>query len=50
MLGAIGIGSESSCAACWTGNYPTLIAGGEDSIDPTDGERDDAFEVKTHAA
>jgi len=28
MLEAIGIGSESSCTACWTGKYPTLIANG----------------------
>ena len=26
MLEAIGIESESSCTACWTGKYPTLIA------------------------
>jgi amidophosphoribosyltransferase len=37
MLEAIGLDPASSCAACWTGNYPTLVAGGEDTIDPTDG-------------
>lgn len=26
MLQAIGIGQETSCTACWTGKYPTLIA------------------------
>jgi len=26
MLEAIGIETESSCTACWTGKYPTLIA------------------------
>ena len=26
MLEAIGIDTSSSCAACWTGKYPTLIA------------------------
>ena len=26
MLAAIDIGSESSCNACWSGKYPTLIA------------------------
>jgi len=28
MLEAIGIDSGSSCNACWTGKYPTLIANG----------------------
>lgn len=28
MLEAIGIDESSSCAACWTGKYPTLIANG----------------------
>ena len=28
MLAAIGIEEKSSCAACWTGKYPTLIANG----------------------
>ena len=28
MLEAIGIDSNSSCTACWTGKYPTLIANG----------------------
>jgi amidophosphoribosyltransferase len=37
MLEAIGLDPDGSCAACWTGNYPTLVAGGEDTIDPTDG-------------
>jgi amidophosphoribosyltransferase len=29
MLESIGLDPEISCAACWTGNYPTLIANGE---------------------
>ncbi|MEO8648177.1 MAG: amidophosphoribosyltransferase [Acidobacteriota bacterium] len=29
MLAAIGIDPASSCAACWTGKYPTLIAKAE---------------------
>jgi amidophosphoribosyltransferase len=29
MLEAIGIDSGSSCTACWTGKYPTLIANGQ---------------------
>jgi amidophosphoribosyltransferase len=29
MLEAIGIDSESSCTACWSGKYPTLIANGQ---------------------
>jgi amidophosphoribosyltransferase len=29
MLEAINIGSDSSCTACWTGKYPTLIANGK---------------------
>lgn len=29
MLEAIGIDEGSSCAACWTGKYPTLIANGK---------------------
>jgi len=28
MLAAIGIDSATSCSACWTGKYPTLIADG----------------------
>jgi amidophosphoribosyltransferase len=28
MLDAIGIDSASSCTACWSGHYPTLIANG----------------------
>jgi amidophosphoribosyltransferase len=46
MLEAIGIDPEGACSACWTGKYPTLIAGGEDSIDPTDG----GLEAKGNAA
>jgi amidophosphoribosyltransferase len=42
MLEAIGIDASSACTACWTGNYPTLVAGGEDTIDPTDSN---AFEA-----
>ena len=49
MLEAIGLDPRSSCAACWTGRYPTLVAGGEDSIDPTDGGTE-ALEAKTSAA
>lgn len=26
MLAAVGLGSTSSCNACWTGKYPTLVA------------------------
>lgn len=37
MLEAVGIDPASACTACWTGHYPTLVAGGEDTIDPTDG-------------
>jgi amidophosphoribosyltransferase len=29
MLASIGIDPESSCTACWTGKYPTLIANGK---------------------
>lgn len=29
MLEAIGIDAKSSCTACWSGNYPTLIASGK---------------------
>lgn len=29
MLASIGIDSASSCAACWSGHYPTLIANGQ---------------------
>jgi amidophosphoribosyltransferase len=28
MLAAIGLDPSTSCTACWTGNYPTLIANG----------------------
>ena len=31
MLDAIGIDSGSSCTACWTGKYPTLIARGSET-------------------
>jgi amidophosphoribosyltransferase len=48
MLAAVGIDASSSCNACWTGKYPTLIAGGEDSIDPTDGAQ--TVEVRSNAA
>ncbi|HTH50306.1 MAG TPA: amidophosphoribosyltransferase [Pyrinomonadaceae bacterium] len=37
MLEAVGIDPTTACTACWTGKYPTLVAGGEDTIDPTDG-------------
>ena len=33
MLEAIGFENNSSCVACWNGNYPTHIAGGEPTID-----------------
>jgi amidophosphoribosyltransferase len=29
MLDAIGIDAANSCTACWSGNYPTLIANGK---------------------
>ena len=29
MLEAIGIDGSASCTACWSGNYPTLIANGK---------------------
>ncbi len=29
MLDAIGIDQSRTCSACWTGNYPTLIANGK---------------------
>lgn len=29
MLEAIGIGDSRSCSACWTGQYPTLLANGK---------------------
>jgi amidophosphoribosyltransferase len=29
MLAAIGVDPASSCSACWTGKYPTLIANGK---------------------
>ena len=33
MLEAIGFEKTSSCVACWNGNYPTQVAGGEPTID-----------------
>ncbi len=33
MLGAIKFDKDSTCAACWNGEYPTPIAGGEPTID-----------------
>jgi amidophosphoribosyltransferase len=33
MLEAIGFETDSSCVACWNGNYPTKVAGGEPTID-----------------
>ncbi len=32
MLEAIGLEENSACVACWNGNYPTRVAGGEPSI------------------
>jgi glutamine phosphoribosylpyrophosphate amidotransferase len=32
MLEAIGLETDSACVACWNGNYPTPVAGGEPSI------------------
>jgi amidophosphoribosyltransferase len=29
MLEAIGVVQASSCTACWSGKYPTLIANGK---------------------
>ena len=28
MLEAIGLDSDTTCSACWTGKYPTLTANG----------------------
>lgn len=36
MTDAIGIDPNSACSACWSGNYPTLVAGGKITIEPTD--------------
>ena len=33
MLEAIGFEPERACVACWNGKYPTLVAGGEPTID-----------------
>jgi amidophosphoribosyltransferase len=33
MLKAIGFEENSACTACWNGKYPTLVAGGEPTID-----------------
>ena len=33
MLKAIGLEEKSACVACWNGKYPTIIAGGEPTID-----------------
>lgn len=33
MLEAIGIDSDRACVACWNGKYPTVVAGGEPTID-----------------
>jgi amidophosphoribosyltransferase len=33
MLEAIGFENNSACVACWNGDYPTKIAGGEPTID-----------------
>ncbi|HEX8286527.1 MAG TPA: amidophosphoribosyltransferase [Pyrinomonadaceae bacterium] len=33
MLDAINIDETSACVACWTGKYPTPVAGGEPTID-----------------
>jgi amidophosphoribosyltransferase len=35
MLESIGLDPAASCAACWTGKYPTLIAGGKDTVEQT---------------
>ena len=32
MRAAIGIEENSSCTACWSGKYPTLVAGGEATV------------------
>ncbi len=33
MLEAVGLETNSSCVACWNGNYPTAIADGKPTID-----------------
>ncbi|MGI8885028.1 MAG: amidophosphoribosyltransferase [Pyrinomonadaceae bacterium] len=33
MLEAININENAACVACWNGKYPTLVAGGEPTID-----------------
>lgn len=33
MLKAIGFENDTACVACWNGKYPTLVAGGEPTID-----------------
>ncbi|MCU1289216.1 MAG: amidophosphoribosyltransferase [Acidobacteria bacterium] len=33
MLEAVNISETSACVACWSGNYPTPVAGGEPTID-----------------
>jgi amidophosphoribosyltransferase len=33
MLEAININKTSACVACWGGKYPTMVAGGEPTID-----------------
>ncbi len=33
MLKAVGMEKETSCVACWNGKYPTMVAGGEPTID-----------------
>ncbi|MET0754036.1 MAG: amidophosphoribosyltransferase [Pyrinomonadaceae bacterium] len=33
MLAAIGFEDNTACTACWNGKYPTLVAGGEPTID-----------------
>jgi amidophosphoribosyltransferase len=33
MLEAINIDGNAACVACWNGKYPTLVAGGEPTID-----------------
>ena len=33
MLKAIGMEEKTACVACWNGKYPTMVAGGEPTID-----------------
>jgi amidophosphoribosyltransferase len=33
MLKAIGMEEKNACVACWNGKYPTIVAGGEPTID-----------------